>query len=442
MAVTTSPRLLLTRWSAGTDPFTRAQLDQDFADLDNLAAIDIQGTLAARPAPGVRGRYYFATDDGPGRLYRDTGTAWTLINVASALGGAAPTASAVGDAGAEGASTAAARADHRHAREGFGNVTAATTYGIAAANGAAATVARSDHTHGSPALASSVPVGIVPDAVAAVGVATTPARADHVHAIVADTPGTSAVADTAAEGVSTAFARADHRHGRESLVALRDSLIPAGTVAQYAGAAAPAGWLFCDGAAVARATYPNLFAALGGTASPWGVPGGAGGSTFNVPDLRGRAPVGVGTGAGLTARALAAAGGAETVTLGIGQVPSHGHTANDHTHVVTGDGNHQHGATTDWEPDHRHPVGGSTGHVIGFRTDVAANGLVSGGLERLTFSDMQNAGGHDHGLATDWRSHSHGTGGASNRGTDAQGGGGAHENMPPFVAIGFIIKAH
>lgn len=77
MAVTSSPRLGITRWSAGTDPYTRAQQDGDHATLDDLAAIDAQGTLAARPAAGTRGRYYWATD--VAALFRDDGAAWTLI---------------------------------------------------------------------------------------------------------------------------------------------------------------------------------------------------------------------------------------------------------------------------------------------------------------------------------------------------------------------------
>lgn len=82
MAVTASPRLGLTRWSAGTDPFARTQLDGDHAKLDDLAAIDGQGTIAARPAFGIRGRYYYATDEG--KLYRDTGAAWVEVALAGA----------------------------------------------------------------------------------------------------------------------------------------------------------------------------------------------------------------------------------------------------------------------------------------------------------------------------------------------------------------------
>ncbi len=95
---------------------------------------------------------------------------------------------------------------------------------------------------------------------------------------------------------------------------------PTGTVAQYAGSSAPTGWLLCDGTAVSRATYAALFAIIGTT---YGV--GDGSTTFNLPDIRGRAPIGAGQGSGLTNRALAATGGAETHTLTIAEMPAHTH---------------------------------------------------------------------------------------------------------------------
>lgn len=61
-----------------------------------------------------------------------------------------------------------------------------------------------------------------------------------------------------------------------------------------------AGWLACDGAAVNRATYPALFAAISQTV--WG--NGDGTTTFNVPDFRSRSPMGSGAGPGLTARTI------------------------------------------------------------------------------------------------------------------------------------------
>lgn len=68
-------------------------------------------------------------------------------------------------------------------------------------------------------------------------------------------------------------------------------LIPAGATLQYAGASAPAGWLLCSGQAISRTTYAGLFAAI---STAFGA--GDGSTTFNLPDLRGRSPVGVGTG--------------------------------------------------------------------------------------------------------------------------------------------------
>jgi len=57
---------------------------------------------------------------------------------------------------------------------------------------------------------------------------------------------------------------------------------PSGAIIAFGGATAPAGWLICDGTAVSRATYADLFTAIGTT---WGA--GDESTTFNVPDLRG-----------------------------------------------------------------------------------------------------------------------------------------------------------
>ena len=58
---------------------------------------------------------------------------------------------------------------------------------------------------------------------------------------------------------------------------------PAGVMYDYAGTAAPSGFMMCDGAAISRVTYAGLFAALG---TSYGV--GDGSTTFNIPDFRGR----------------------------------------------------------------------------------------------------------------------------------------------------------
>ena len=61
------------------------------------------------------------------------------------------------------------------------------------------------------------------------------------------------------------------------------SLAPSGTVVAHASATPPDGWLLCDGSAVSRTVYANLFASIGTT---WGS--GNGSTTFHIPDLRGR----------------------------------------------------------------------------------------------------------------------------------------------------------
>ena len=61
-----------------------------------------------------------------------------------------------------------------------------------------------------------------------------------------------------------------------------DTITEVGFIKPYAGTSVPTGYLLCNGAAISRAQYPELFAAIGTT---WGA--GDGASTFNVPDLRG-----------------------------------------------------------------------------------------------------------------------------------------------------------
>ena len=63
-----------------------------------------------------------------------------------------------------------------------------------------------------------------------------------------------------------------------------------GMIAAFGTPSAPSGWLECDGDAVSRTTYERLFDAIGTT---WGS--GDGSTTFNLPDMREVAPVGIGT---------------------------------------------------------------------------------------------------------------------------------------------------
>lgn len=85
----------------------------------------------------------------------------------------------------------------------------------------------------------------------------------------------------------------------------------AGIVQMYAGATVPSGWLLCNGQAVSRATYSALFTAISTT---WGV--GNGSTTFNVPDMREAAPVGVGTFSAVTGTTHGAEVASDVYTLG------------------------------------------------------------------------------------------------------------------------------
>jgi microcystin-dependent protein len=215
-------------------------------------------------------------------------------------------------------------------------------------------------------------------------------------------------------------------------------LVPAGRMEPYAGFDAPSGWLLCNGAAVSRATYSRLFGVMTKTTTGTTVTGssavtvtsssgmvagmpvegpgialgatvlsvinatqitlseeagagsgagtirvlpfgkGDGSTTFNVPDSRGRTLIGAGQGSALTNRRLGATTGQESVSLSVAEMPTHSHTT-------------------------------------GFNTNN--NTTQTGGGVRLA-----------------------GSGTDVNIGTSSAGGGGAHENMQPSLAVNYIVK--
>lgn len=107
-----------------------------------------------------------------------------------------------------------------------------------------------------------------------------------------------------------------NRLGNSNWRYLDPSGVPIGSVNAFAGATAPTGYLLCQGQNVSRATYAELFTLIG---INYGI--GDGLTTFTLPDLRNRSPIGVsGT------KALALIGGAETVTLNANNLPEHPHT--------------------------------------------------------------------------------------------------------------------
>jgi microcystin-dependent protein len=188
------------------------------------------------------------------------------------------------------------------------------------------------------------------------------------------------------------------------LVAL---LISPGVVQLFAGPNIPTGWLICDGTAISRTTYAALFAAIGTT---WG--GGDNINTFNLPDLRGRAPIGYVDAAvgGITARALGALGGEETHTLAVSEMPNHGHTVNDsmHSHGVN-DGGHYH--------SYVNPIG-NVGAAAG-SVQYSGSGTANTGTSTANITIQASR---------------------ANISLQNTGGGAAANVMQPFAVIHFIIK--
>jgi len=101
-----------------------------------------------------------------------------------------------------------------------------------------------------------------------------------------------------------------------------------GEIRMFGGNFAPRGWLLCDGASYNPNSFSSLHSLIMDTY------GGDGYSYFNVPDLRGRAPVQWGQGPGLTGYEIGRKAGNETVVLTVPQLPAHNHTLNA---KITGD---------------------------------------------------------------------------------------------------------
>jgi len=102
--------------------------------------------------------------------------------------------------------------------------------------------------------------------------------------------------------------------------------LSSGSSLQGYWATAPSGYLVEDGSAVSRATYADLFSAIGTTYGS-----GDGSTTFNLPNSRGR--VGVNKSTDTEFNTMGKLSGSKTVTLTIAQLPSHTHTQNAHSHI-------------------------------------------------------------------------------------------------------------
>jgi len=168
-------------------------------------------------------------------------------------------------------------------------------------------------------------------------------------------------------------------------------VIPIGQITPFGSTTIPAKWKRCDGSAISRATYADLFAIIG---TNYGV--GDGSTTFNLPDMRGRSPYGYGD---ASIPALGNSGGAVTHTLTLAETPAHDHGFFDNGH------------------DHRIPKASATVNAgvntstPNARTDTAATPTMrtDPAVANISFSSA--------------------------------GGDGSHNNLHPVLGVNFIIYA-
>mgnify|MGYP000950065622 FL=1 len=157
-----------------------------------------------------------------------------------------------------------------------------------------------------------------------------------------------------------------------------------GEVKLFGGNFLPQGWAFCNGQLLPIAQYQGLFALIG-TAY-----GGDGKTTFGLPNLQARVPVGVGQGPNLSNRTRGQSGGQVTVTLTTEQLPQHSHVA----------------ASSEAKGNQKSPAGRGWS-----ATADGANAYASGTANTTLKADA---------LA-------------------ATGEGKPHNNLPPYLCVSYII---
>lgn len=172
--------------------------------------------------------------------------------------------------------------------------------------------------------------------------------------------------------------------------------VPIGAIQSYGGNVAPSGWLICDGSAISRTEYSELFYVIGTTYGS-----GDGSTTFNIPDLKGRTLVGVGN---------SGATGATNHTLG----QKSGEETHDHLYALQFGGYYQ---DTIMEND-------AYAGVLNYRTNTPVKGVSVGGYAVAGNSGTTTA------IANVSAAH-----------YKSEGYSSSVSNMQPYLVVNYIIKA-
>ena len=215
--------------------------------------------------------------------------------------------------------------------------------------------------------------------------------------------------------------------------------IPVGSMYMWPTSTAPSGWVLCNGAAVSRTVYSGLFSVIGIT---FGA--GDGSTTFNLPNMTNNFAVGAGGSYG-----LGATGGTATNTLITANLPAHNHGASSlsssistssSTSSFTGNAlpTHNHSAQ-DSGHQHSYVTYGAFAPQTGsstpcwFQTSSANTGV---GFANVTIGQT-SAGTPTGSVATSTTTNTSTT---TTTTTSNTGSGTAVNNIPPYLALYFIIK--
>jgi len=201
---------------------------------------------------------------------------------------------------------------------------------------------------------------------------------------------------------------------------------PAGTILMWPTTTPPSGWLICNGALVARATYPNLRDAFAADGYLWGS--GDGSTTMALPNFEDCSPIGAGN-----LYSVGQSMGEATHTLSAAEMPVHGHSAS-----LSGSGSGS--GSTDTQGFHNHsiadayllnnavPDDGAHNCQVGTQTNAADYRTANTGL-------VNGAGSHAHNVSVSVSVSVSGS-------TGNAGSGAAHNNLQPSKGIHFIIRAY
>ena len=201
-----------------------------------------------------------------------------------------------------------------------------------------------------------------------------------------------------------------------------EGVTPIGTTQPFAGVAAPAGWLFCDGGAgsgsgsgtlngSAGQPYADLWSVIGNTYNVAGTQ-----SSFYLPDLRGRAVYGKGTNAD-----VANLNTNDGVALA-SRTPKHSHTVNSHSHTVD---------------SHAHGPGGYNARWVAGGNIYYANVGGAGSWGTTVYGGVQTIGGNAGTLGGGLTVQ--GSSDAAAPGTNAQSPGTTSVGAA-YVTLNYIIK--